>query len=93
MESRKKVSVDLPSALDAVVQSAVTSGEYASASAVILEALQDWTEKKAMRSFTSEELRYLWNEGKASGTPKPLDMEAIIGRAKERLERSRAGLR
>ena len=90
MEQLKKVSVELPSALNAALQSAVTSGEYVSASAVIQEALQDWTEKKSGRTFTSEELRFLWNEGKASGVPKPLDVESIIGRAKERLERSRA---
>jgi antitoxin ParD1/3/4 len=90
MEPTDKVSVTLPPALSAAVQGAVSSGEYDSASAVIQEALQDWTEKKAVRSFTSEELRYLWNEGKTSGKPKPLDVEGIIARAKERLERSRA---
>ena len=90
MKQLKKVSVELPSALNAALQSAVTSGEYVSASAVIQEALQDWTEKKAGRTFTPEELRFLWNEGKASGEPKPLNLEKIIGRAKERLARSRA---
>ena len=89
MDHLKKVSVELPSALNAALQSAVTSGEYVSASAVIQEALQDWTEKKAGRTFTPEELRFLWNEGKASGEPKPLDMDSIVGRARERLERSR----
>ena len=90
MNKIHKISVDLPSTLNEVLQIAVTSGEYDSASAVIEEALQDWSEKKAVRTFTSEELRFLWNEGKASGKPKPLDMEGIIARAKERLERSRA---
>lgn len=90
MDSTDKVSVSLPPALSAAVRSAVSSGEYESASAVIQEALQEWTEKKAVRIFTTEELRFLWNEGKASGKPMPLDMEGIIARARERLERSRA---
>jgi antitoxin ParD1/3/4 len=90
MKSTDEVSVSLPPALSEAVRSAVSSGEYESTSAVIQEALQDWTEKKAVRTFTSEELRFLWNEGKASGRPIPLDMEGIISRAKERLERSRA---
>jgi antitoxin ParD1/3/4 len=90
MSKLQKISVDLPPALNTVVQNVVMSGEYDSASAVIQEALEEWTEKKAVRSFTTEELRFLWNEGKASGKPMPLDMEGIIARAKERLERSRA---
>ena len=90
MNKLHRISVDLPSTLNEVVQCAVTSGEYDSASAVIEEALQDWTEKKAVRNFTSEELRFLWNEGKASGKPMPLDMDGIIARARARLERSRA---
>jgi antitoxin ParD1/3/4 len=92
MPQSHKLSVDLTPALSEAVQGAVTSGEYDSASAVIQEALKDWAEKKAVRSFTSEELRFLWNEGKASGAPKPLDMDGIINRAKERLTRSREGL-
>lgn len=85
----QKISVDLTPALNAAVQDAVTSGEYVSASAVIQEALQYWTEKKSLRNFSGEELRKLWDEGKASGTPQKFVIEEIILKAKDRLERSR----
>jgi antitoxin ParD1/3/4 len=90
MSKVQKISIALTPELNAMVQEAVASGQYATTSEVVREALRDWTEKKTIRTFTPEELRFLWNEGKASGKPKPLDMENIITRAKERLERSRA---
>jgi antitoxin ParD1/3/4 len=89
MRNVEKISVELPSALNTVVQSAVASGEYDSASAVIQEALQRWTESHAIRNFTSEELKQLWNAGKASGQPRVFSMYEIIAKAKTRFEQNR----
>ena len=89
MRTVEKISVELPAALNAAVQSAVASGEYDSASAVIQEALQRWTENNTFRNFTSEELKQLWTEGKASGQPRLFSMEEIISKAKSRFEQTR----
>jgi antitoxin ParD1/3/4 len=89
MKNVEKISVELPSALNAVVQSAVASGEYDSASAVIQEALLRWTENNAVRDFTSDELKQLWNEGKASGQPRVFFMDDIIAKAKIKFEQNR----
>jgi antitoxin ParD1/3/4 len=89
MRDFEKISVELPSALSAVVQSAVASGEYDSVSAVIEEALLRWTENNAIRNFSSEELNQLWKEGKASGQPRVFSMDEIIAKAKTRFEKNR----
>lgn len=51
----------------------MATGEYASASEVIRDALRGWKEKRDLLGYTVEELRALWDEGIASGPPKPAD--------------------
>ena len=69
----------------AMVRQAVTSGDYASASEVVREALRDWWIKRAVDRELAEELRRLWEEGLASGPAEPLDMAAIKQEARRRL--------
>ena len=90
MSKVEKLSIDLPSRLDAMIKDAVASGQYASASDVVQEALMDWDDKRSVRHFSTEELRHLWNEGIASGPAKPFNMDDIIARAKLRLQDHKA---
>ena len=54
-----KASISLTDEHARMISNAVESGEYASASEVIREALRDWRQKQA--------IGLLWDEGLASG--------------------------
>lgn len=73
----EKISVALTPELAATVRQAVASGDYASTSEVIREALRDWQRQRAVDEALTLELRRLWQEGIASGPAEPLDMAAI----------------
>ena len=62
-----KVSVALTPELAALVQQAVATGDYASGSEVVREALREWKDRRAVKFEHAEELRRLWDEGLASG--------------------------
>lgn len=81
-----KISVALTPELREVVQDAVTTGDYASTSEVIREALRDWKEHRERKRAAIAELRRLWDEGIASGPARPLDIEAIKKEGRRRLE-------
>jgi antitoxin ParD1/3/4 len=66
-----KRSITLSSELATAVDEAVATGEYASASEVVRDALRLWKERRDLFGYTVEELRALWDEGVASGEPKP----------------------
>ena len=63
---------------------AVKSGEYASSSEVIREALRDWHRKRAFQDQEIEELRSLWREGVESGKGRYGSMEEIKQAARKR---------
>ncbi|HJU18026.1 MAG TPA: type II toxin-antitoxin system ParD family antitoxin [Stellaceae bacterium] len=63
----EKISVALPPEMVSDVRNAVASGEYASASEVIREALRDWRRKRHVASLEIEETRRLVREGIDSG--------------------------
>ena len=66
----------------AQVREAVETGEYASSSEVVRDALRDWTRKRALRHQGVEELRRVWQE--AIDNPAPgLPAEEVL----ERIER------
>jgi antitoxin ParD1/3/4 len=45
-----------------IVRGAVATGEYASSSEVIRDALRDWTYKRSLRQQGVAELRKIWQE-------------------------------
>ena len=47
MRTAEKISIALPSEMVAVVRGAVATGEYASSSEVVRDALRDWTHKRS----------------------------------------------
>ena len=84
MSKVSKISIALTLELNEMVQNAVASGSYASASEVVREALRDWEEKQGGRQLIDADLLRLWNEGVASGPSKFNSMKEIIAEAKRR---------
>jgi antitoxin ParD1/3/4 len=68
----------------ASVREVVESGEYASASEVMREALRECQLRRTERARAIGELRKLWDEGLASGDP--VDGEQAFARIKSSLE-------
>ncbi len=85
MANVEKLSVALTADMVTIVRQAVSSGDYASASEVVREALREWQQKRAVDRDVVERLRQLWDEGLASGPAEPLDMAAIKREARARL--------
>jgi antitoxin ParD1/3/4 len=70
MTTAEKISIALPPEMVHIVRSAVATGEYASSSEVIRDALRDWTYKRNIRQQGLAELRQVWQEAmndKSSG--------------------------
>lgn len=85
MSNIEKVSIALTSEIAATVRDAVASGEYASSSEVIREALREWKLKRTLLQSDIEELRSLWKEGLSSGRGAMQSMEAIKREGRHRL--------
>jgi antitoxin ParD1/3/4 len=68
----EKISIALPPEMVAELRQAVETGEYASSSEVVRDALHQWTLKRSLREQSLNELRNLWrqaHEDKTPGTP------------------------
>jgi antitoxin ParD1/3/4 len=85
----EKVSVALTSEQVSALRAAVDSGEYATTSEVIREAVRDWQAKRQLREDDIKRLRQLWDRGKASGPAKSLDLAAVRRDARRRLAKAR----
>jgi antitoxin ParD1/3/4 len=86
MANVEKVSIALTPEIAAVVRQAVESGEYASNSEIVREALRDWKLKRALQRQEVEEMRRLWNEGLHSGASRFAGMADVKAEARRRLE-------
>jgi antitoxin ParD1/3/4 len=84
MAQELKISVALNPEMQALVQAAIESGEYANGSDVIVAALHEWQLRRTLREQEHAELRQLWTEGLASGPGSLGDMEAIKHEARRR---------
>ena len=89
MANVEKISIALPTDMASLVRRAVETGDYASSSEVIREALREWKARRAARSDAIAEIRRLWGEGIVSGTSKELDMAEIKKRGRQRLQSGR----
>ena len=89
MSDIQKVSVALTSEQVAALKAAVEAGEYATTSEIVREAIRDWRLKRDLRQEEIERLRQLWDHGKASGAPGPLDVDALRREARHRLAKVR----
>ena len=86
MSDIQKVSIALTGEQVASLKAAVSSGEYATTSEIVREALRDWQFKRELRREEVERLRQLWDEGKASGPARPFDIERVIANGRARLK-------
>ncbi len=91
MAAVEKLSIALTPELAADIRTAIATGDYASTSEVVRDALRAWKRQRESRAVAIEELRQLWREGVDSGDAGPLDGEDIKRRGRERLAALRAG--
>jgi antitoxin ParD1/3/4 len=85
MASVEKISIALPPEMVALLRQAVDTGEYASSSEVIRDALRDWTQKRNLRHEGVEELRQVWQqaiEDRKPGVP----VEDVLDRLERRYQ-------
>ena len=74
MPDIQKVSVALTGEQVSALKAAVETGEYATTSEAIREALREWQWKRELRVEEINRLRELWREGKASGEAIRIDL-------------------
>jgi antitoxin ParD1/3/4 len=84
MPNVQKVSVALTPEFMALLEEAVESGEYTSASEVIRDALRHWKEHRARQNLSAEELRSLWQQGIEGGPGRFGSIDAIKKEARHR---------
>lgn len=77
MPDIQKVSVALTAEQVSALKAAVDAGEYATTSEIVREAIRDWQLKRELRQEDIERLRQLWDEGIASGPPRPVDFDKL----------------
>ena len=71
------------------MKSAVETGEYATTSEAVREALREWQWKRELRGKELDRLRQAWQEGIASGPAVPLDFAEVRAEARRRLKKAR----
>ena len=85
------MNISLTPHLEKLVKSKVTSGAYGSASEVIREALRLLEEQDHIRALRLEQLRAEIQQGFDSGPARPLDMEGVKARGRQRLAAEKEG--
>ena len=85
MSNVEKISIALPAGMVAVVRQAVETGEYASSSEVVRDALRDWTHKRELRRQDLNALRRAWKE--AIDNPGPaVDPDEVFDRLEKKYQ-------
>ena len=77
MAEIEKISVALTSEQVTSLKAAVNSGEYATTSEIIREAVREWQWKRDMRIEEVNRVRALWDAGLESGKALPVDFSAV----------------
>ena len=80
----EKVSVALTAEMASEMRAVVESGEYASASEVVRDAMREWRYRREERLRAREELGRLWDQGLASGPS--AEGEQAFARIRKRLD-------
>ena len=88
MSDIRKVSIALTGEQVDALKAAVSTGEYATTSEIVREAIRDWQLKHQLRREELLRLRQLWDEGEASGDPQPLDLADLKEQARRRLRQT-----
>lgn len=87
MPEIQKVSVALTGEQVLTLRTAVDSGEYATTSEIVREALRDWQRKRELHGEDVQRLRQLWIEGKQSGPATAAELGTVRQKARQRLEK------
>ncbi len=84
MAKLERITVTMPEEMAAKMRAAVESGEYATTSEIVREAVRDWNELQERREIKLKHLRELIREGEDSES---LDGETVLSelRAKYRV--------
>jgi antitoxin ParD1/3/4 len=80
MAKLERITVTMPEAMAAKMRAAVESGEYATTSEIVREALRDWEEYQEQRQAKLAQLRTLIKEGQESES---LDGETVLQELEE----------
>lgn len=91
MATVEKITIALTPEMAIFVRNAVDSGEYASTSEAIRDAVRQWKERRDLLGYTVEELRDLVEEGIASGPSPRATMADVKAEARRRFEASPRG--
>jgi antitoxin ParD1/3/4 len=86
MPDVQKVSVALTGEQVAALKEAVETGEYATTSEIVREAIREWQWKREFRGEELERLRAAWEKGVASGRAKPMGRDQFLREAYRRLQ-------
>lgn len=85
MANVEKMTIALTPEMAGAIRGAVASGEYASTSEAIREAVREWKERRDLFGYSIEELRALVKEGIDSGPAHPLNVDDLKRDARARL--------
>lgn len=88
MSEIQKVSVALTGEQVELLKAAVDSGEYATISEAVREAIREWQWKHELRKEELKSLRSAWSAGKESGTAGPVNLPETLQRARRELKRA-----
>lgn len=79
MSAVEEVSIALPADVVSAIRDAVATGEYASISEVVREALRDWMHQRSLRLRVVAVLRPVWQEAMEDQRP-GVDADAVLDR-------------
>lgn len=79
-----KISIALTGELADDIAAAVATGDYATTSEVVRDALRHWKQARASRDAVIADLRARWHEGLAAGGFAPLDPDEIKAAGRRR---------
>jgi antitoxin ParD1/3/4 len=85
MPAIEKISIALPPEMVKLVRQAVASGEYASSSEAVRDALRDWNFKRSMRQQGIEELRKVWQQAMEDNSP-GLAVDGVLDRLEQKYQ-------
>lgn len=86
----EELRIAVPPEIARLVRGAVASGEYATNSEVVREALREWVQRRALQQQDIEELGRLWAEGLSSGPGRFADIESIKAEARREQQQQSA---
>lgn len=89
MTAIQRLTVAFPEPLAAELKEAVKTGEYATTSEAVRDAVRLWSARRGTEEADVDRLRAAWADGIASGDDGLLDMAAIIEEARAEASRDR----